>query len=179
LLGPARSGDRPRQIARAERGEQLVCARGRPRIRVDAVVDLAAALVDGLCLVVIDGLTGDVRDLVRQALAVRADQPRDVVALGLDADLFEDLQPGLDARLDRVDERPIEVEDQPARIGQLLESAQRRLRKKMKARIRTIAIAASPTATSGSFESVTGSPSLGGGVGSGEPLAAPTVTLNV
>jgi hypothetical protein len=33
-----------------------------------------------------------------------------VVALGLDPDLFKDLQPRLDARLDGVDERAIKIE---------------------------------------------------------------------
>lgn len=44
--------------------------RGRLGIRIDAVVDLAAALVDGFSLVVVDRLAGDVRDLVREALAI-------------------------------------------------------------------------------------------------------------
>ena len=62
--------------------------------------------------------TGALGDLARQLLAVGADQPRDVVAFGGDALLLERAQPRLDACLDRVDERAIEVEDERARAAE-------------------------------------------------------------
>lgn len=105
-----------------------------------------------------------------QPLPVRADQPRDVLALSLDADFCEDLQPGLDPRLDRVDERAIEIEDQSARILELVESAQRLPRRTTKATTPTMSTAASPTAISTSFEDSAASTGAGAGVGGGMML---------
>src|SRR5687767_4033745 len=46
--------------------------------------------------------------------------------IGGQANLLEDLQPGANARLDGVDERAVEIEDQRPRIGQVGEADQRR-----------------------------------------------------
>ena len=51
-----------------------------------------------------------------------------MVALGLDPDLLENLQPRLDARLDCVYERAVEIKDQRAWRLEIREFAQRRLR---------------------------------------------------
>ena len=51
-----------------------------------------------------------------------------MVAVGCDADLLEDLQPRLNARLDRVDECPVEIEYERTWILELGEFAQRRPR---------------------------------------------------
>jgi hypothetical protein len=42
-----------------------------------------------------------------------------VRSIGRQADDPERLQPCLDARPDRIDERPVEVEDDAARVGQV------------------------------------------------------------
>ena len=67
-------------------------------------------------------------DLAGELLAVGADQAGDVVAVGRDAVLLERAQPRLDARLDGVNERAVEIEDQSARRGKRVEAGQRRFR---------------------------------------------------
>jgi hypothetical protein len=86
---------------------------------VQLLVDLAGALVDGFGAVVVDGQARERGDLARESLAIDADQRRDPFAIGWDLDLLEDRQPALDARLDRVDQGAVQVEDHGVWAGQV------------------------------------------------------------
>jgi hypothetical protein len=82
-------------------------------------------VVDPLCIGIAKRPARCTGDLARQALPIGADQQRYLVPVGRDGLLGKDPLPGLDARLDRVDERPVQVEDQRGRRGQRLELVQR------------------------------------------------------
>jgi len=66
--------------------------------------------------------------LARQAFAVGTDERRDLIAPGRDALLVKGAQPRLDACLDRVDQRPVEIEQQRGGLRQPAQVAQRRFR---------------------------------------------------
>ena len=84
---------------------------------VELAEDLARAAIDRLRPVVAQPASADGGDFHGEALAVGADQPGHVLALGREADLGKRAHPRLDADVDRVDERPVEVEQQAAGIG--------------------------------------------------------------
>jgi len=73
---------------------------------------------------------GNLGDLAGEALAVGADESRDVLTLGGDADLGKRLEPCLDSSVDRVDQCAVEIENDRAGIGQRRKAAQRRPRRK-------------------------------------------------
>lgn len=119
LLGPAGGRDGPRPVARLERKQQLTSAGQRAWPVVQPAVDLACPPVDRLRPLVLQLAPGDRRDFARQPLSVGADQARDVLAVGRQADLREGFEPGPDARLDGLDEGPVKVKDEPVWLGQL------------------------------------------------------------
>jgi len=55
-----------------------------------------------------------------------------VFAVGGHVQLGERFEPGADPRLDRVDERAVEIEDQSARIGQAREVGAQRLPRRIR-----------------------------------------------
>jgi hypothetical protein len=112
--------------------------------------------------------------LMGEALAIRAYEPRDVVALGRYTHLVKDLEPRLDACLDRVDQCPVEIEDESKRIFELLERIQRRPRTKTNAITTMIAMAASTMAMSRSLDDPP-APSAGGALGAGVATLSPTL----
>lgn len=73
---------------------------------------------------------GNRGDLTGEALAVGADESRDVLTLGGYADLGKRLEPCLDSGVDRVDQCAVEIEDDRAGIAQRREAAQRRPRRR-------------------------------------------------
>lgn len=72
---------------------------------------------------------GNLGDLAGQALAVGADESRDVLTLSGDTDLAKRLKPCLDSSVDRVDQCAVKIEDDRAGIGQRRKAAQRRPRR--------------------------------------------------
>ena len=80
------------------------------------LVELAAALVDVFGAVVVDRLAGKRGDLARESLAIDTDQRSELVLARGDARFLEDGQPGIDARLDGIDEGAVEVEDARPRV---------------------------------------------------------------
>jgi hypothetical protein len=97
-----------------------------------------------------------------------------VVAFSLDAHLGENLQPRLDARLDGVDEGPVKIEQEGARIFELREFAQRRPRTTMNATTATMNAPARPRAINTSPPEPVPAPD-GIGVGAGVDIVEPTV----
>jgi hypothetical protein len=100
--------------------QQLGHARQRLWIGVQPAVDLARSAIDLLCACVIDRPACRFGNQSSQPLAVRADQPGDSRAICRYAELLEGAQPGSDARLDSVDERSVEIEDESARLRKIL-----------------------------------------------------------
>jgi hypothetical protein len=78
---------------------------------VEALVDLAGALVDGFGTIVVEDLIGERGDLARESLAIDPDQRREPLPIGRETYLLEHREPALDARLDSVDEGAVEIED--------------------------------------------------------------------
>ena len=91
------------------------------RRAVQPRVDLAGPLVDLLGSGLVDRPAGERRDLAGEALAVEPDERRELAPVGRIARLGERLQPGLDPGRDRVDERPVEVEEDGFRDGQVVD----------------------------------------------------------
>ena len=105
---------------------EVAMAQGRPRAldgldelahagqwargAVAFLVQLARALVDGLGPLVVDGRAGQCGDLAREPLAVEADQRPQPIARRREAGFLERREPRGDPRLDRVDERAVEIE---------------------------------------------------------------------
>ena len=82
------------------------------------LVDLAGALVDRLGAVLVERLPGERGDLASEPLAVDADERRQAFVRARESRVFERVEPRFDARLDRVDERAIEVEEDGFGQGQ-------------------------------------------------------------
>jgi hypothetical protein len=70
-------------------------------------------------------VTSSRRDVARELLPVGADERGDLLFAGRNARFIECSKPRLDSGQDCVDQRPVEVEDDRRRIGQLGETAQR------------------------------------------------------
>ena len=112
LEAAARRGDRERDAVRAQRVEQLDRATQRPARRRELPVEHAVARLQPLRLHQVD-LRADLgRRLLRQQVAAHPEAPVDPPAVDGEIDLCEGHLPGHDVRIDRVDERPVEVEDQ-------------------------------------------------------------------
>ena len=97
-------------------------------VGVELVVRFARPLVDALLVGFTQDAAGAPIDIARQLLAVSADERRDLVARSGDPFFLEGPQPALDACVDRVDQRAVEIEDQRFRRRKRVESGQRRLR---------------------------------------------------
>ena len=88
---------------------------------VESLVDLAGALVDRFGGVVVDRPAGERGDLAREPFAVDTDERAELFPCRGEVELPEDLEPGLDARLDRVHERAVEIEDHGIGCGQVVD----------------------------------------------------------
>ena len=88
---------------------------------LQSLEDLPARLVDLLGASVVDGSTRSGGDLARQPFAVDADQGCELLAGRRESLIAQGLPPGLDSDLDRIDERPVEIEYDGRRTRQFLE----------------------------------------------------------
>jgi hypothetical protein len=119
LFLPARRGDRPVDPAGVQRFDQFADPGERPRRLVESLVPLARIAVDPVGCVVVEGDAGKRRDLPGEPSPVHPDQGSQSLAGRREACRLERLEPGLDPRLYRVDERPIEVEQHGARSREI------------------------------------------------------------
>jgi len=184
LLGPARGGDGPLQRRLLERQQQRVGAGRRRRSGVELVVDSAGSLVDALLVGGRELAAGALRDLARELLAVRADETRDVIPICRNLFFVEGAQPRLDACLDRVDQRAVEVEDQRLRLRQPGQTSQRRFLYRTKPATPPMITTASTSAMSRSLPplvpDVLPPVALGAGVSAAtEPAGTGAPTVNV
>jgi isopenicillin-N epimerase len=120
LLGPRRGGDRPRDARLVEAREQLARARKRPGVAVVLVEERAGTAVERIGEHWIRAVAGAAKHVCRETTAVHADHRLQSGGADLDSVLGERLLPCGDPSTDRVDERPIEIEDDRPRTGQVL-----------------------------------------------------------
>ena len=121
----------------------------RPR-PVQSFVDLAGRLVDLLGAGLVDRPTGERRDLAGQSPPVEPDHRRQLFVRRREAGLLQRLEPRVDPRPDRVDQRAVEVEQDRGGPGQRGEVGHRQ-RIPRRARNRGISAAARPPARSPGF----------------------------
>src|SRR6185369_1004172 len=112
LRSAARRGDAVDDLVAPERFEQLDGAGERPPFGEDLAEDLAVAPLQRLALVVRQAATDLARHRPGEQPAAHPDPPMDPPAVDRKVDLEQRPLPRMDVRIDRVHERPIEVEDQ-------------------------------------------------------------------
>src|SRR5262249_44223625 len=117
-LGPAaRCGDPVRDACGTKVGEQLRGAGKRAAVREESAEVGAVPLLDRLLLLRRQRPADLTRDRAGEEAAAHADPPVDPPAVDRHPDLVERQLPGKDVRVDGVDERAVEVEDERGHAG--------------------------------------------------------------
>ena len=101
-----------RHVAGAEVGEQVACARQRPAVGQQLAEQLAVEVLDLLGLGVRQLAADLARDRAREQAAAHPDPAVDAPPVDRHVEPGERPLPREDVRVDGVDERAVEVEDQ-------------------------------------------------------------------